>query len=478
LTIQKLSFAKSNQYVSNNGRIHVNKKGWMLRIIIISIMSAMLLYTFRGGIWLNDPILLLTAIIPMHSLMVLIIGWFFFKNPVSGQVLKTDKLVSVIVPVYNQERMIESVIDAIFCSTYKNIEVIVVNDGSKDRTMDTLKSIEDKYPTLKVIDKKNEGKRKAVAAGFYASKGDFVVLIDSDSILDEHAITELIGRVIADPKIGGAVGHVKVWNANTNFLTKCQDVWYDVAFNISKACESVFGSVTCCSGCLAAYRREAIEGFIPYWGESVASSDDRELTSYVISQKLGKNILKEVRVSESKGSLAKYLKESASKYDDAEDRLLTAQTLESWKTVYAASAIVYTDVPEKFKTFLKQQQRWKKGALRTNFFVSSFFWQGRHPLMTLFFYLEFMSVFSAPIIAIAVLFYEPFIRGQILIPLVIMGSTIFLEGLAVGYDYKMRDPTARTWMYRPAMNLITNFVLCWLLFPALWNLRKNNWGTR
>lgn len=99
------------------------------------------------------------------------------------------------------------------------------------------------------------------------SKGKYIVFIDSDSIIEKDAIHEFVKAFEADPLIGGAVGHVKVLNAGTNFLTKCQDAWYDFSFNIMRTCESRLGNVTCLAGCLAAYRREAIESFIPYWAE-------------------------------------------------------------------------------------------------------------------------------------------------------------------------------------------------------------------
>ncbi len=57
---------------------------------------------------------------------------------------------------------------------------------------------------------------------------------------------------------------MKAVNAEKNVLTKIQDTWYDFSFNIGNAAESVFGTVICISGCLAAYRREATENFIPY----------------------------------------------------------------------------------------------------------------------------------------------------------------------------------------------------------------------
>jgi hyaluronan synthase len=479
-------YAQCHQRVDPSGRIHVSKKAWAFRGFIIALMIGVLVSIIMSGILLATPILFLALVIPIQSSLSLTVGWFYFRNPASGAALCTEQRVSVVVPVYNQEKMIDAVIESIFNSTYPDIELIAVNDGSKDGTIDVLKRISEKYPHLKVINKENEGKRKAVAAGFHASTGDVIVLIDSDSILDKNAISELVKALNSNPAIGGAVGHVKVWNAHKNFLTRCQDSWYDSSFNISKACESVFGSVTCLSGCLAAYRREAIQEFIPYWMHAiVANSDDRELTSFVLGDKMGKKVLKEMRSPEMKSaldssssSLSQYLKRAAAGYDDAEDRILTAQTLESRKTVYVPSAVVYTDVPEKLSGFLKQQKRWKKGSIRTNFFVSTFFWQKRHPLMTLIYYLEFMSTFSSPILAFAVLIHEPLIRNEFGYTLLILASTILLEGMALGLDYKMRDPLAKNWMYKPMMNLITNFVLSWLLFPALWDMKKNNWGTR
>lgn len=462
----------SLQKVSKTGRIETTRTGWIIRIATVIAISIIILVIIEGGIRLGDPLLIYSTLMPAHALLILIVGWFLYKSPIKKH--QINDMVSVIIPVYNQETMIKNVIEAIQRSTYKNIEIIAVNDGSKDQSASVLTTLTKEYSNLIVIDKKNEGKRKAVAAGFYKSRGKYVVLIDSDSILDENAISEIIGVLDADPKAGGAVGHVKVWNSDKNLLTKCQDAWYDYAFNVHKACESYFGSVTCCSGCLAGYRREVIEDFIPYWSASrLHNSDDRELTSFVIASNFGKEGLKETLGS----SLSARLMKDAAKFDDAEDRMLTAQGLGRWKTVYVPTAFVYTDVPEKLRGFLKQQERWKKGYLRTNFFVSSFFWQNRNPLMTLIYYVEFMTTFSAPLIMFTILFYEPFIMNQYMYPAYLMGGML-LKGIGVGLDYKFRDPGAKNWKYKPIMNMITNFILSWVLFPALWNFRQNKWLTR
>lgn len=457
---------KCNQRVSNDGRIQTSTKAWFLRAVALVGITLLTTYNLQQGLELRDPLIVYSTLMPLHALIILCVGWIFYKNPAKGKV--GHELVSVIIPIYNQKSMIKVVIDAIYQSTYQNIEVIAVNDGSNDGTKEILNEIASKYQNLKVIHKKNEGKRKAVAAGFYASKGKYVVLIDSDSVVDRHAITEFMKTFNGDHKVGAVVGYAKVWNQNKSFLTKCQDVWYDYAFNIHKTTESTFGAVLCCSGCLAAYRREAISRFIPFWVKAmIHNSDDRDLTSYTIATPWAKSEL---------APLSKMLMESMASYDDSEDRALTAQSLIEWKSVYVATAIVHTDVPEKWKGYLKQQMRWKKGYVRSNFFVSTFFWR-KNPLMSLIFYLEFMTTFTAPLITLIVLFYEPIILKHFWIPVAFMAGSL-LTGLAHGLDYRCRDAKAKNWKYKPIMNLIASFILSWLVFPALWNFRKNEWLTR
>lgn len=457
---------KSGQTISPDGKIQVPRRAWLVRISALLGIIGITVFNIYQGVNTGDFLVIYATVVLIHSILILSVGWFFFRSPRIGNI--GDDLVSVIIPVYNQKGMIRNVIGAIYRSTYQNIEVIAVNDGSKDGTTELLDDLMKEYPSLRVIHKANEGKRKAVAKGFNESKGSYVILIDSDSIVDEHAIDQLVRAFNSDSRIGGVVGHAKVWNANKNTLTRCQDSWYDYAFNMYKTCESTFGCVTCCSGCLAGYRREAVAEFIPRWAESaIQYSDDRALTSFAIGSKQ----FKKDSVTFS-GKLEAY----AAGYDDAEDRVLTVQSLVEWKTVYVASAVVYTDAPETLKGYLRQQQRWKKGYIRSNFFASVFFWR-KHPLMALIFYTDFMATFTLPLIIYTVLIHEPFVLRQVWTPLSYLAG-LGLMGLAQGLDYKFRDPTTVNWKYKPLMNLISTFLLSWLLFPSILTLKKNQWLTR
>ena len=445
----------------------------MIRLSLISISSLVVAYNIELAISLNSPILIFANILPIHALIYLSTGWFFFKNHANGK--PGNELVSVIIPIFNQKMMIETVIEAIYQSVYKNLEVIAVNDGSNDGTKTILDHLSKKYSSLIVIHKKNEGKRKAVATGFYKSQGHTIVLVDSDSVIDKNAIVEFMKAFNSDPKVGAMVGYAKPWNAQKNLLTKIQDVWYDFSFNIRKTAESTLNCVTCCSGCLAAYRREAIEYYIPYWESSeIHISDDRELTTYAIANTWAKNQLSK-HYSKSK-TISEKLLVAMAKYDDAEDRGLTGQSLINWKSIYIPSAIVWTEVPTKLKGFYRQQFRWKKGTLRVNFFCSSFFWR-KHPLFSTIFYIDFMMPFITPFIVIAAMVYVPLVHNDWWAPITYLLS-MQLIALTHGIDYKLRDPKAKNWFLKPIMNLLMVFVFSWIIFLAVWTYRKNEWLTR
>jgi hyaluronan synthase len=460
-------YSHCKQRISKSGRILVSRKAWVLRAAMLSGLIVFMIYNINIALSVGDPLIVYSTLMPIHALTVLVTGWVFFKNKATGEV--PDDLVSVIIPVYNQENLIEKVVDAIFSSTYQNLEVVAVNDGSKDKTAEVLVEITKKYPRLKVINKPNGGKRTAVATGFYSAKGNFVVLIDSDSIVDKYAIEEFMKIFVANPKVGGIVGNGKVLNSSKNFLTKCQDAWYDYSFNIGKTSESTFGTVLCLSGCLAAYRRETISAFMTFWAnDKVQYGDDRNLTTFAIATPWAKGEMAPIK---------KRMLTSMASYDDSEDRGLTAQAIDvEWETVYAPTAVVYTDVPETVRTYFRQQTRWKKGYLRSTFFISAFFWH-KNPLMALLFYLEFMSAFIAPAIIFSIFFYGPIFLHSYLYPITYLAGQVLI-GFVAGLDYKFRDPTARQWMYKPAVNLLSALVLPWVLFPAIWGFKKNAWLTR
>ena len=159
----------SEQKLEDNGSISIPKVGWVLRISAICGILLLLFYYFVNGLRIWDPLVFFAVLMPIQELIIVSIGWFFYKNP-SRKEAGRD-LVSVIIPIFNQESMISTVIKSIANSTYRNIEIIAVNDGSTDSTKKVLNSLKKHHKNLKIIHKKNEGKRSANAVGFYRGKG-------------------------------------------------------------------------------------------------------------------------------------------------------------------------------------------------------------------------------------------------------------------------------------------------------------------
>ena len=163
-------------------------------------------------------------------------------------------------------------------------------------------------------------------------------------------------------------------------------------------------------------------------------------------------------------------------YDDFEDRALTTFCVQNWKTIYISTAIVYTYVPDNFKKFKRQQQRWKKDILRATIFASIFFWR-KNPIICISFYFSFLLTIVSPVVIITALLYGMFILNEVFMPLSLVRGFVIV-GVLEGIDYNMRDSESKFWMYKPLRNLILAFFISWLVFHAIFNYKKNVWLTR
>lgn len=99
--------------------------------------------------------------------------------------------VSVIIPVYNVEKYLEECLDSVINNSFKNIEIICVDDGSNDSSPDILRAYAEKYPRVKIITKENGGLSSARNAGIDEAKGEYILFVDSDDYIEERAIEYL-----------------------------------------------------------------------------------------------------------------------------------------------------------------------------------------------------------------------------------------------------------------------------------------------
>jgi len=168
---------------------------------------------------------------------------------------KKQYSISVLVPAWNEEKTIEETIDHIFRIDYPIKELIVLNDGSTDKTKEIVERLLKKYPKLKLINKKNSGKGDSLNAGLKVAKGELVVVVDADSYPDKESFKKLVG-FFDDEKVGAATCVFVPRNRN-KFIEKMQVIEYNIIAFTRKLLGYV-DAIYVTPGPLAMYRKTAL----------------------------------------------------------------------------------------------------------------------------------------------------------------------------------------------------------------------------
>jgi len=428
---------------------------------IILALAILILGKFLFSSRDNFPLFIYGVSVTTFLFFIFLVRYTKYKDPSIRK--KSNKnsekpFISCVLAVYNEEKIIGKCIDSLLNSTYKNKEIIVVNDSSSDSTKKVLENYaSDEVKIINLTERK--GKKKAIAEGLKIAKGEIFVFTDSDSIVAPDAIEKIIEVFIADPSIGAVSGHGRALNANENIFTKIQDSWYETQYSIEKAFESSYGSVTCVSGPLAVFRRAAIYNYIPAWindkflGREFRFATDRQLTGYVLGNKYQGEKLK-------------------ARYSDSPFVKNENYPTQNWKIVYCNSAHVWTNVPNTFGKIIKQQVRWKKSFIRNLFFTGRFYWKKPLPV-ALKYYIGAILTLVGPFIALRHLIYLPLVGN--LTSGILYLSGILLIGSIYAVAFKLEDQKSPTWKYRPLMSVISTTIISWLLFYSLFTIRRQVW---
>jgi hyaluronan synthase len=277
----------------------------------------------------------------------------------------------------------------------------------------------------------------------------------------------------ADPQLGALTGHGRVKNRHEggpfdHFLEKLQDVYADGACRAQKGMESSFSSVTCCSGSLSFYRREAVQGFMHEWandrflGMDFKFATDRRMTAHVLANKPPPFL----KLEDSK---SKYLKDNLhqSKFTFNENELNGF-----WKIKYSQHIRVNIGVPSTLMSLVKQQIRWRKSFIRSLFSTGGIFWK-RPFYAALIYYLQTSMKFIRPYIVAKTVFLMP-IYGDYVTTIVWFSGIIF-TGMIYAVDFRLRNPGDKNWLYRPFFTLLSTFIYTWLLIYAAITIKKTGW---
>jgi len=321
----------------SHGRKSGDRGAKLLRLIIISgvtslVLLGIVLYTLPltvlsvGGLYVYSSIAALAIfmlILMFRYGAVLVSAFIFVARYSTTEKKEFTPFVSIIVPVYNEAKILRQSIESLLELEYEHYEIIIVNDGSTDKTAAVGQSLvglhggRSSLVKVALINKPNGGKASALNAGIQYSAADFVLCMDGDSHLAPESLRAAI-RHFHDPSVGAVAGNVKVHNRRKALAT-LQALEYVEGLNMVRSAQSALGIVNIIPGPIGVFRKEAIRKAGWYSGDTFA--EDADLTLNI--------------------------------------------RLAGWKILYEPKAISFTEAPESLHQLLKQRYRWTRGILQS-----------------------------------------------------------------------------------------------------------------
>jgi poly-beta-1,6-N-acetyl-D-glucosamine synthase len=230
--------------------------------------------------------------------------------------------ISIIIPAHNEENAIVKSIESALNANYPNKEIIVVDDGSKDRTYQ-LASLFASNGSIKLVhrDYSSGTKASTLNYGILFASGEVLVTVDADTLIEPDALNKLM-EPLSDPEVTAASGNIRILcgdKGGKNLLVRLQEYEYFVAFELGRRFNSIFGTMMIISGAFGAFRSKELKTLGQYDKDTI--TEDFDLTLKL--RKLGK------------------------------------------KLVYTDKAVSWTLVPDTWKDWRNQRIRWTRGEAET-----------------------------------------------------------------------------------------------------------------
>ncbi len=262
---------------------------------------------------------------PVFMSLVWVVGGLFFfftremfKSKVAPK-LATYPFVSVLIPARNEQEHIEETVQAVLCSNYPALEIILIDDASTDNTPEIVDELTKQYENVRVLHlEQNMGKASGLNHAFLISQGEIIICIDADCILDKDAIYWLVWHFENSHRVGAVTGSPQVRN-RTTILAQLQTAEYTSVIGLIKRTQRILGKVLTISGVIGAFRRDALID-AGLWSFDMYTED------IDITWKLERHF---------------------------------------WDVRYETAAIGWILVPETIKGLWKQRLRWAQGGVET-----------------------------------------------------------------------------------------------------------------
>lgn len=284
--------------------------------------------TLRAGSLLGSLLSVLMVVVAALSVLRLLLLVLIARRHARGESrpqtvaeLSYQPAVSVVVPAYNEAVGIAAAVRSLAASSYPDVEIIVVDDGSTDGTAAIVRALE--LPRVRVVQQPNGGKPRALNTGIATALGDILVLVDGDTVFEPDTVGALVAS-LTDPGVGAVSGNTKVGNRG-GLIGHWQHIEYVIGFNLDRRMFDVLRCMPTIPGAVGAFRREALH--------EVGGVSDSTL---------------------------------------AEDTDLTMAICRAgWRVVYQPMAVAWTEAPASLGQLWRQRYRWCYGTLQA-------MWKHRH----------------------------------------------------------------------------------------------------
>jgi peptidoglycan-N-acetylglucosamine deacetylase len=292
------------------------KERWQARVDLVAFIGYAFFNNFVVMVFFLGDILM--------SGRLVLVGIFALIDRLRKRVIPEVKggfhpAVAVLIPAFNEEKVIVRTVRSVLNSDYANLRVIVSDDGSTDRTCETVREAypdEIKAGILTVLHKTNAGKAEALNFAVDGLTEEFYVGIDADTVIAPDAISKLVGH-FADPEVGAVAGNAKVGN-RVNLWTRWQALEYITSQNFERRALDLFNVVTVVPGAIGAWRTHAVQAGGGYPVNTVA--EDADLTMNLLEQ--------------------------------------------GYKVIYDDRALAFTEAPTTARGLMRQRFRWSFGTLQ------------------------------------------------------------------------------------------------------------------
>lgn len=339
--------------------------------------------------------------------------------------------VAVIVPAYNEGKVIVSSVRSLLHSRYRKMRVVIIDDGSTDDTWKFAQRLARRYKRVTAIHQPNGGKSSALNNAISRTPAEIVICVDADTIFPDYTVSNLV-RHFQDESVAAVAGVIKVGNVKS-MLTRWQALEYATSISIDRNAQSLLGSIMIVPGACGAWRRSVVREVGGFSHTTLA--EDCDLT-------------------------------------------LKIQRTGRYRVVQDNEAVSYTEAPEDIASFAKQRFRWMFGNIQA-------LWKQREMIDNPAY--GWLGCFTMPISVITVttpilfwplliiLTYQNILMGNILIILYYFIASLVLQVIVSAIGLALAKERPGLLWAAPYARLVYSPIRTYLLYKTLITIAKGNY---